>query len=232
MKKDYFKGFKLFKIIQLAILFIFAITFFLYLYLDDEIHRYIFSNKNLTTICMFLWAFMIYSVACIVLDFYQLEGHIAYNNVLSRAVYTDSLTGIPNRYGVDRIFEEYTKEKDISKLACALISIDNLAKVNSEKGRIVGNILLVDFSRMIERIGAHYGFVGRNSGNEFLVVIDNCDVMRMTKFEDELNKEIEEHNKMSANEDIELKITKIFNKDLATDNFTELVAKLYEDARR
>jgi len=232
MKKDYFKGFKLFKVVQLTILFIFAITFFLYLYLDEDIRRYIFSNKNLITICVFLWAFMIYSVVCIVLDFYQLEGHIAYNNVLSRAVYTDSLTGIPNRHGVDRIFEEYTKEKDISNLACALISIDNLGIVNSEKGRIVGNILLVDFSRMIERIGAHFGFVGRNSGNEFLVVIDNCDVSRMNKFESELSAEIEEHNKMPDSEQISLKITKVFNEEIATNDFTELVAKLYEEARR
>lgn len=229
--KDYFKGFKLFKIIQLTILLIFAVTFFLYLYIDDELRTHVFSNKNLMTICVFLWAFMLYSVACIVMDFYQLEGHIAHNNVLSRAVYTDALTGIANRHGVDRMFEDYSKGKDISKLGCALISISNLDEVNHEKGRIQGNLLLVDFSRIIERVGAHYGFVGRNSGNEFLTVIDNCGRDRMDKFIGELLAEVNAHNSISSGDAIELNCTTVINQEVNIDDFTELVVKLYEDAR-
>ena len=231
MRKDYFKGFKLFKIIQLTILLIFAITFFLYLYFDDELRTHVFYNKNLMTICVFLWAFMIYSVVCIILDFYQLEGHIAYNNVLSRAVYTDSLTGIPNRYGVDRIFEEYSSGKDISRLGCALISITNLDTVNHSKGRIKGNLMLVDFSRMIERIGAHYGFVGRNSGNEFLTVIEKCDLSRMEMFVAELRKEVDAYNAVGNSEPIAFGITHVLNEEVNVNDFTDLIVKLYEEAR-
>lgn len=231
MRKDYFKGFKLFKTVQLIILLLFAVTFFLYLYLDDELRTHVFSNKTLMTICVFLWAFMIYSVACIVLDFYQLEGHIAYNNVLSRAVYTDALTGIPNRHGVDRIFEEYSNGKDISKLGCALIKISNLDEVNHNKGRITGNILLVDFSRIMERVGAHYGFVGRNNGNEFLTVIDNCDQVRIEQFANELNKEISVHNGLEGSEPIQIEMTKVLNQDVKIDDFTGLIVRLYENVR-
>ena len=60
------------------------------------------------------------------MDFRLLEGHIVHDHVLKRAVYVDSLTGIPNRFSVDQIFEKYESGADISKLGCSLIKIDTL----------------------------------------------------------------------------------------------------------
>lgn len=231
MKQDYFRGFKIFKIIQLIILFIFAGTFFLLIYVDSELRNYVYSNKNILTICVFLWAFMIYNTVCIILDFYQLEGHIAHDNTLNKAVYTDSLTGIPNRFGVDRIFEEYSLDKDISQVGCILIKIANLAEVNQKKSRIVGDLLLVDFSRIVERIGAHYGFVGRNNGNEFLVVMDNCDRAKLEGFIKEMQGEIESHNRIESNEQIAIKTTSLLNIEEKENDFTDLIVSLYSKAR-
>lgn len=231
MRKDYFKGFKLFKIIQLAVLIIVAITFFLYIYLDARLRTGIYTNKSLLTICVFLWVFMIYSVVCIILDFYQLEGHITHDNNLNKAVYTDSLTGIPNRMGCDMIFDKYNNAIDISTMGCALIEISNLEEVNHEKGRLAGNALLVNFSRIIERVGAHYGFVGRNNGNEFLVVIENCDMDKMSNFIIELRNEIQLSNENDSRDKISIKETRVLNRDLYINDFSELVARLYEIAR-
>ena len=231
MKQDYFKGFKIFKIIQLIILVIFAFTFFLLIYLDTDLRGYIYSNKNILTICVFLWGFMIYSVVCIILDFYQLEGHIAHDNVLNKAVYTDALTGIPNRFGCDKIFEEYSGDRDISKIGCALVTISNLNEVNHNKGRHVGNLMLINFSRMIERVGAHFGFVGRNDGNGFLVVIDNCDRLKMNKFKEELAGEISSYNMLDINEHIYIEVTDLLNEETKENDFTSLVVELYDKAR-
>lgn len=231
MKQDYFKGFKIFKIIQLTLLVIFAFTFFLLIYIDNDLRNYIYSNKNILTICVFLWAFMIYSVVCIILDFYQLEGHIAHDNVLNKAVYTDSLTGIPNRFGCDKIFEEYNNGKDLSHLGCALITISNLDEINHKKGRFVGNLMLINFSRMIERVGASYGFVGRNNGNGFLVVIDNCDRTKMDKFIDAVGTELDDYNKMDLNEHIDIFITDLLNDEIKDTDFANLIARLYTKAR-
>lgn len=231
MGQDYFKGYKLFKLIQLVILILFAIVSFLYIYLDDDLRTSIYTNKNLLTICVFIWAFMIYSVACIVLDFYQLEGHIAHDNVLNRAVYVDSLTGIPNRMGCDVIFEEYNSGRDISAIGSALIRISNLDSINHKKGRAAGNVLLVNFSRIIERVGAHYGFVGRNNGNDFLLVIDKCSQENIDSFINELKKETEAYNKIARDENIEIEITDILNEDVKSENFNEFIGQLYDKAR-
>lgn len=231
MKNDYFKGFKLFKIIQLIILVIFALAFFLNIYLDEDMRVSVYTNRSLLTICVFLWAFMLYSVVCIILDYYQLEGHIAHDNSLNRAVYTDSLTGIPNRFGCDMIFQEYTNGKDISKIGCGLIEIANLDDINRKKGRANGNVALVNFSRMIERVGSHYGFVGRNNGNEFLVVIDNCDEVKFDRFIDELGKETGEYNQLQSNDNIELSYNYLLNERENIADFTELISKVYEVSR-
>lgn len=231
MGQDYFKGYKLFKLIQLAILILFAIVSFLYIYLDDDLRTNVYTNKNLLTICVFIWAFMIYSVVCIVLDFYQLEGHIAHDNVLNRAVYVDALTGIPNRIGCDMIFEKYNSGRDISAIGSALIRIANLESINHKKGRAVGNVLLVNFSRIMERVGAHYGFVGRNNGNDFLLVIDRCSQEDIDSFINELRDETESYNRIAGDESLEIEITNILNKDIKATDFNDFIGVLYEKAR-
>ena len=231
MRDDYFKSYKMFKFIQLALLVIFAICFFLFIFLDDNLRTNVFSNKVLLTICVFLWAFMLYSVACIIMDFRLLEGHIVHDHVLKRAVYVDTLTGIPNRFSCDQIFEKYESESDISKLGCALISIDNLDDINKIHGRSSGNIALKEFSSVVERISAYYGFVGRNNGNEFLVVIENCNDSKMDKFAGELQKEIDAYNKTSGGYEIKIKTAKILNESYGFNDFRQLVARLYGIAK-
>ncbi len=231
MRDDYFKSYKTFKFIQLALLVIFAVCFFLYVFLDENLRVSVFSNKVLLTICVFLWGFMLYSVACIIMDFRLLEGHIVHDHVLKRAIYVDTLTGIPNRFSCDQIFEKYEEAGDISGLGCALIVIDNLDEINQKYGRSNGNIALKDFSSVVERISAHYGFVGRNNGNEFLVVIENCDTGKMERFENELQKEIDLYNKSSKAYEIKIRIARLLNETHGFKDFRELVARLYGIAK-
>ncbi|MBR6158999.1 MAG: diguanylate cyclase [Lachnospiraceae bacterium] len=231
MRDDYFKSYKMFKFVQLALLVIFAICFFLFIFLDENLRTSVFSNKVLLTICVFLWAFMLYSVACIIMDFRLLEGHIVHDHVLKRAVYVDSLTGIPNRFSCDQMFEKYEGNSDISKLGCALIRIDNLDEINRTKGRSSGNVALKEFSLMVERISAYYGFVGRNNGNEFLVVIENCSGDKMQKFEQGLLKEIDLYNRSSSGYEIKIGISTLLNETEGLTDLRELVARLYGIAK-
>ena len=231
MRDDYFRSYKMFKFIQLALLVVFAVCFFLFIFLDENLRTSVFSNKVLLTICVFLWAFMLYSVACIIMDFRLLEGHIVHDHVLKRAVYVDTLTGIPNRFSCDQIFEKYENAADISTLGCALIVIDNLNEINTAHGRSSGNIALKDFSSVVERISAHYGFVGRNNGNEFLVVIENCGSEKMDRFASELRKEIDDYNRSSGSYEIRIKMAELLNESQGFDDFRKMVARLYGIAK-
>lgn len=231
MKEDYFKSYKYFKVVQLAVLVIFALVFFCLLYFDRDLHQNIYTNRSLLTICVFLWAFMIYSLASIIWDFKQLEGNIVHDSALSRVVYMDTLTGIPNRYSCDRIFEKYGPGSDISQIGCALFSISNLAEVNKVSGRKKGNDILRDFSKIFENTGKKYGFVGRNGGNEFLFVMEISGDYQMSTFIADLKANIREYN-VNSEEEILIESHFLLNEEIKATDFTDLIAELYKTAKR
>ena len=232
MKQDYFKSYKYFKAVQLTLIVIFAVVFFCYLYFDKNLRSNVLTNRSLLTICVFLWFFMVYSLICIVWDFKQLEGNIVHDSVLNRAAYVDTLTGIPNRYSCDKIFEKYGNGSDISSIGCALVTISNLADINSLKGRAVGNLALRDFSRIFENVGSKYGFVGRNSGNEFLLVVEECSGERMKDFLADLNSSMEKYNADNGDDIIEISAHYVLNGEKHIKEFANLVASLYSMAKR
>lgn len=232
MKNDYFKNYKLFKVVQLALLIIFGGAFFSYLYFDPLLKNNIYTNRNLLTICVFLWAFMIYSLITIIWDFNQLEKNIIDNHTLNQVAYLDNLTGIPNRHSCDLIFEKYADESDISFLGCALISISNLEEINQKLGRETGNKFLQDFSNIFEQIGDKYGFVGRNGGNEFLAVLENCSEPLINQFIDNIQKALEEYNSASGQLPVSLSCHYILNSEAGVLKFTDLIALLYKEAKR
>jgi len=232
MKTDYFKNYKLFKVIQLALLIIFGSTFFCYLYFDPLLKNNVYTNKNMLTVCVFLWAFMVYSLITIIWDFNQLEKNIIDNHALNQAAYLDNLTRIPNRYSCDLIFAKYADTGDISGLGCALISISNLDEINRTLGREAGNKFLQDFSNMLEQLGDQYGFVGRNSGNEFLTVLENCSQPLMEQFLDNLSDALDAYNASSGQLAITLSCHYLLNAEAGMTKFTDLIALLYKVAKR
>ena len=227
MKQDYFKSYKYFKLTQLIILVVFAIAFFLFLYEDENLRYNVYSNRSLLTLCVFLWAFMLYSAITILWDFHQLEGNILHDGVLSRAAYVDSLTGIPNRSSCDLIYDKYNNKNDISNIGCALVSISNLKDINEKSGREAGNVALQDFSHIIEKVSANFGFVGRNSGNEFLCVIEKCDRDTMDSFKREIDAEISKYNTAAGRQKLDIVIHDALNSEEQAPLFSNLVTRLY-----
>ncbi|HAG70253.1 MAG TPA: hypothetical protein DCL38_09830, partial [Lachnospiraceae bacterium] len=219
-------------IIQLAVLIIFAIAFFCYLHFDPLFRNNLYSNKNLLTICVFLWAFMIYSALSIFFDFLQIERNIVDVHSLNETAYLDKLTKLPNRNTVDLLIDNY-RDRDISRTAGALITITNLTEINTRKGRDLGDESILRFSKIFERIGDRYGFVGRNGGNEFLIIIDDCDVDKMQSFVNDLSSEIQNELNGVKPDDIPVKISFNYalNVDEKVQTMNELLALIYRGIR-
>jgi len=231
MKDNYLKTYKIFKIIQLILLIIFFLTFVIYLKLDPTLRNNIFTNSNLLTICVFLWAFMIFCFISLILDLSQLEKSITDNHTLNRTAYLDSLTGIPNRQSCDIIFEKYENEKSISDIGCALINISNLSLINEALGRNKGNSLIQDFASVFETVGDRYGFVGRNGGNEFLIVVEKCSDEKMNNFLSDLSDAVKEYNENSNQIPVTYKSNYVLNSIQKKTSFGELIASLYKEKR-
>lgn len=231
MKKDSIRMYRIIKAIQLFLLIVFFIAFFIYLKTDPVLSNNIFTNSKLLTICVFLWAFMIFSFLCIVLDFRQLEKNITDSDDLNRIAYLDTLTGIPNRISCDLIFQKYenVSPEDIKDLACGLISITNLPLINEALGREKGNFLIQDFASIFETVGKNYGFVGRNSGNEFIIVIEECNEGKMNDFLNSLNVAVKEYNDSSNHMPVTYKSYKVFNSELNKAVFADIITQLYKE---
>lgn len=228
MKHDINNSYKIFKIVQLIILIVFFVAFLIYLKVDPFIKNNIYTNSVLLTICVFLWAFMIFSFIAVIFDLNHLEKSITNTHSLQKVAYLDSLTGIPNRQSCDLIFSQYENNENISDLGCALVSISNLKLINEALGRNKGNSLLQEFATVFETVGDKYGFVGRNGGNEFLIVIENCTEEIMQKFFDELAKEVHQYNSESNQMPVTYKSFHVINSSLKIESFGDLVATLYK----
>lgn len=231
MKKDSIREYRVFKTIQLVVLIVFFIAFLVYLKTDPVLSNTIYTNTKLLSICVFLWAFMLFSFVSIILDFRQLEKNITDSDDLNRIAYLDTLTGIPNKVSCDLMFQKYegASDKVISGLACALISITNLALINEALGREKGNYLIQDFATIFESVGKKYGFVGRNGGNEFLIVIEKCDLEKMQTFMNNLASSVKEYNENSDHMPVTYKSTEIFNSELKLASFPEIISQLYKE---
>lgn len=226
MERDTFKSYKTFKLIQLILHIIFSISLFCFLYFDPSIKNNLYSNKSLLNICVFLWLFVIYAFAALINDFYQLEKNIVENHALSQTAYIDPLTNIPNHNSLDRFFDKYNNE-DVSNVGCALITMANLVDINDTLGRDKGDKYLRDFSSIFEKVGDKFGFVGRNSGNEFIVVIDDCTIDTMQEFVNALSTEISAYNDGTIEEDIKISFQYVLNSEEGLGTFRELISRLY-----
>lgn len=231
MQIDRYRNFKTFKLIQLILLILFGIMFFCYLNFDPLLKNNIYTNRNLLTICVFLWAFMIYSAVCLIADYSQLQKEINEAHKLNRAAYLDPLTGLPNRNGCDVVIGKYISVKDVSTFGCALIELPKIDEINVAHGRIFGDKYIHDFASLLYPIGHKYGFVGRNSGNEFLLIVEDCPAEKMQQFVSEITAAVDNYNKDGKDPSMEIELNYILNEQEDLKNFLSIISTLYNRER-
>ena len=61
-------------------------------------------------------------------------------------------------------------------------------------GRQTGDAMIQSFCSILEKVGDSFGIVGRNGGNEFMCVINQCTDETISQFADSINAEVEAYN--------------------------------------
>jgi two-component system, cell cycle response regulator len=89
----------------------------------------------------------------------------------------DPLTGLFNRgVIVDLLAREVARTKRDDSCGTVLLGdVDHFKSVNDTRGHVVGDEVLREISRRILASVRSYDYVGRYGGEEFLVVLNNCD---------------------------------------------------------
>ncbi len=183
-------------------------------------------------------AFIIVAAVCIVffagsviLDFYILSRTIAIGKRLDDLAYIDHLTGLPNRHSCDLLIESFSDPERLRNAGFLLMQLSNLHSINSSDGHTGGNWLISEFSNILEDVADGYGYVGRNGGNEFIMLMDDCDADKANTFLMELTKRIKGYNEMNVGSTIEVTYTKILNCDEHKESISELISLGYKKIR-
>jgi diguanylate cyclase (GGDEF)-like protein len=176
---------------------------------------------------IFIILLIVENAIFIYVDFAVYAKALEESDDIKRTAYMDELTGMPNRYSCDVLFSRYATEQSMQKVGCALIVIDNLMAINDQFGREAGNQVIIDFSQMLEEIGEEFGFVGRNGGNEFLLVIEKCTAQQMEDFFAQLNTRLKRYNVLTLNNPIAIRYGYALNAELHFTNFSEIITEVY-----
>ena len=222
------KNIRVVKITALITLTILTLTVFILLFLDNSLMSEILSNTRLFSFCILLWIMMLICFAAISFDFVMMKRHYDITKNLDELALLDKLTGLPNRFSVDRMSEKYNTREKLLHLGCILITINNLTEINEQKGREGGDRVISDFCSILESVGHKYGQVGRNSGNEFLMLIEDCDRNDMELFLGDLQRRIHNHNTIAPEYPIELKYNSLLSDSIMAEHFYTLVTSVYQ----
>jgi diguanylate cyclase (GGDEF)-like protein len=91
---------------------------------------------------------------------------------------TDALTGLLNRYGLQRVLShEHAEARRYSRpLSCLMVDLDNFKTINDTFGHIAGDAALRQFAAVLSEIVRRSDMVSRYGGDEFLVLLPETDL--------------------------------------------------------
>ncbi|SHJ75758.1 diguanylate cyclase (GGDEF) domain-containing protein [Clostridium cavendishii DSM 21758] len=99
----------------------------------------------------------------------------------------DSLTSILNR----RYLEEVIKNDRIDKnTALLMMDLDDFKKVNDKNGHVVGDQILVKFSKLVKMVLEEDAIFLRYGGEEFLIIIKNVDKSKAIEYAQKIRKRV------------------------------------------
>ncbi|RDU34857.1 hypothetical protein DRW41_21305 [Neobacillus piezotolerans] len=130
-----------------------------------------YNAEEIDSLFQFYMANIVYIV---VLYFtHHLVGVYSQLAVAKREAYTDSLTGIANRYQIDEWLNSHIRGSDNNKEGFSIIffDIDNFKTINDQFGHHVGDAVLKEFVFLIKDCISPDRLFGRWGGEEFILIV-------------------------------------------------------------
>jgi diguanylate cyclase (GGDEF)-like protein/PAS domain S-box-containing protein len=97
---------------------------------------------------------------------------------IARLAYHDMLTGLPNRAQLRQLINQAIDDCRGKQLALVFLDLDHFKDVNDTLGHSAGDALLIEFAKRLRARIQPPDLLGRLSGDEFVIVLPNCDPAR------------------------------------------------------
>lgn len=126
-------------------------------------------------------------------SFTSISENITDKKVIEELSQTDKLTQLANRFMLDKSLEiEFERYKRTGRpFSILLIDIDKFKEVNDTYGHQVGDVVLIELSKILKENSRKIDTVGRWGGEEFLIVCSNTKETGALSFAEKIRKEVE-----------------------------------------
>ena len=206
-----------------------VVTAILAFYCRTDLLKMTFSkDKTSQRLLLSVLIFVLIVFISVVIDFYILKKTANIGYKLNRLAYLDKLTGLPNRFSCDLLFESFNGTDRLPGVGFIVMKINNLPAVNQSSGHDNGNNLIAEFCYILEDVGEKYGYVGRNGGNEFIIMIENCSDTDCDLFLSDLTKRIRGYNEMAVGTPLEISYAGVLNSEEKKKTMSELISLAYK----
>jgi diguanylate cyclase (GGDEF)-like protein len=96
---------------------------------------------------------------------------------MKRKASIDGLTRLWNRSAITELLNaEIARAKRGVPMCVAMVDADSFKKLNDTYGHLVGDAVLIELAARIRRAVREFDAVGRFGGEEFVVILSNCDL--------------------------------------------------------
>lgn len=218
------KKFDIFKTIQLIIFVLLAGIGLFIIFTDEELYRLIATNSHIKALCTLLWVVCGLSFFFIFLDFSLFSTFKKEYRELDYAVSSDPVSGIANRYSCDTVIEKYLDKPLPKHLGSIMFELSNLKEVNDTFGHTIGNEMIREFSGILQKSSIDLAFVGRNGGNKFLAIIENCSEEKIKTFINRIQTLVDQYNKKEDLISIRFCYGIAFHEGSEVETITQLIA--------
>lgn len=218
------KKFDILKTVQL-ILFVIIAGVSLYIILTDaRLYQLIAGDLQIRMLCALLWASLALSFFFIFMDYSFFSSYKREFRELDYVVSSDPVSGIANRYSCDALIEKYLDKPLPPEIGCIMFDLANIKEINEEHGHVQGNDLIREFSGILQSSSIHLCFVGRNGGNKFLAMFEDCTNEKLKTFLNRVDNKVDRHNAMPDAITILYNYGIAFNEGNDAGTITDLIA--------
>ena len=155
-----------------------------------------------------VWQFMLPTIICISVQacYYGISTQpVGFAISLSamaislknECLYIDKLTGVFNRYELDKIVETLKKKKNRT-IAAIMLDLNDFKAINDIYSHNEGDLALKALADILVQVVQNQGVVMRFAGDEFIIVINTADENTVADYTDAINKAISKYNKKSG----------------------------------
>lgn len=115
----------------------------------------------------------------------------------NECIYIDKLTGVYNRYELDKILKRRHFRRNI-KIVAMMLDLNDFKTINDTYSHDEGDVALVNFARILVNVIGSEGLVIRFAGDEFIIIIPTFKDVDIDEYKSRIHSKIAEYNGKSG----------------------------------